>query len=83
MNKPVHPPARFLVLIDAGDGMVARLFDAGHRHIIDIDASSWEVAEMTAARMPAEGADQAEWGRLLEGHSEAQQRAARIYTLDP
>lgn len=83
MNKPVHPPARYLVLIDAGDGMVARLFDAGRRHVIDIDASSWEVAEMTAGRMPAEGADHAEWGSALEGHSDAQLRAARIYTLDP
>ena len=79
MNKP----ARYLVLIEAGDGMVARLFDADRRHVIDFDASSWEVADMTAGRVAADGADHGEWGNALEGHSDAQLRAARVYTLDP
>ena len=83
MNKPAHKPARYLVLIEAGDGMVARLFDADRVHLIDFDASSWEVAEMTAGRVPAEGAGHGDWGSALEGHSEAQLRAARIYALDP
>lgn len=76
-------PARYMVLIEAGDGMVARLFDAGRRQLLEIDASSWEVADMTAGRMPTQGADPGEWGSALEGHSDAQLRAARIYTLDP
>ena len=83
MNKPVHKPARYLVLIEAGDGMVARLFDADRRHLIDFDASSFEVVEMTAGRMPVEGADQAEWRHALDGHGAGQLRAARVYTLDP
>ena len=77
-------PARYLVLIEAGDGMVARLFDAEHRHLLDFDASSWEVADMTAGHMPANGVDrEGAWGSALEGHSEAELRSARIYTLDP
>ena len=76
-------PARYVVLIEAGDGMVARLFDADRAHLIDFDASSWEVADMTAGLLPAEGADHGEWGNALEGHSDAQLRAARVYTLDP
>lgn len=83
MNKPAHKPARYLVLIEAGDGMVARLFDADRRHLIDFDASSFEVVEMTAGRMPVEGADQAEWRHALDGHGADQLRAARVYTLDP
>ena len=79
MNKP----ARYLVLIEAGDGMVARLFDSERSHVIDFDASSWEVAEMTAGRVPVEGADHGEWGGVLEGHSDAQLRSARVYTLEP
>ena len=76
-------PARYLVLIEAGDGMVARMFDADRKHVIDFDASSWEVADMSAGRVPTEGADHGEWGNALEGHSDAQLRAARIYTLEP
>ena len=83
MNKPVHKPARYLVLIEAGDGMVARLFDADRRHVIDFDATSFEVVEMTAGRMPVEGADQAEWHHALDGHAAEQLRAARVYTLEP
>ena len=83
MNKPAHKPARYLVLIEAGDGMVARLFDADRRHLIDFDASSFEVVEMTAGRMPVQGADQTEWRHALDGHDAGQLRAARVYTLDP
>ena len=75
-------PARYLVLIEAGDGMVARLFDAERHHLIDVDASSFEVADMTVGRVPTEGADLADWGHALEGHSGEQLRSARIYTLD-
>lgn len=76
-------PAHYLVLIEAGDGIVARLFDAERRQLLEFDASSWEVADMTAGRVPVQGADHGEWGSALEGHSDAQLRAARVYTLDP
>lgn len=78
----LHKPARYVVLIEAGEGMVARLFDADRKPVGDFDASSWEVADMTAGHVPAEGADPAEWGHALEGHSAAQLRGARVYTLD-
>ena len=78
MNKP----ARFLVLIESGEGMVARLFDAEHAPLGEFDASSFEVAEMTSRNVPTLGADPAVWGAVLGGHSLQQQGAARVYTLE-
>ena len=78
MNKP----ARYLVLIESGEGMVARLFDAGHTALGEFDASSFEVAEMTSRNVPTVGIDAAVWGEALAGHSRQQQNAARVYTLD-
>lgn len=79
MNKP----ARYLVLIESGEGMVACLFDAEHRPVGEFDASSFEVAEMTRGNVPVVGIDPAVWGGALGGHNAQQQGAARIYTLDP
>ena len=79
MNKP----ARFLVLIESGEGMIARLFDAEHAPLGEFDASSFEVAEMTSRNVPSLGIDAAVWGHALDGHSPPQLGAARVYTLDP
>jgi len=79
MNKP----ARYLVLIDTGEGMVARLFDAEHAPLGEFDASSFEVAEMTRRNVPTLGIDAAAWGAALDGHSTEQLAAARVYGLDP
>jgi hypothetical protein len=37
---------------------------------------------MVAGLAPAGGADGPEWDRALQGHSLAERRAARVYTLD-
>lgn len=80
MNKP----ARYLVLIEAsGEGMVARLFDAERAHLGDFDASSFEVADMTAGVVPTQGATDPAWGLALNGHNEAERAAALVYRLDP
>lgn len=79
MNKP----ARYLVLLESGEGMVARLFDAERSPLGEFDASSFEVAEMTSRRVPTIGIDPAAWGHVLEGHSPQQLGAARVYALDP
>lgn len=79
-----NPPARYLVLIEAsGEGMLARLFDAEHRHLGDFDASSFEVADMTAGVVPTQGADDGAWGTALGGHNDRERAAALVYTLDP
>lgn len=79
----MHKPARYLVLIDAGEGLLARLFDAERMPLGEFDASSFEVAEMTSRRVPTTGIDVAAWGPLFDGHSAGQRAAARVYTLDP
>lgn len=77
-----QPPARYLVVIDAGGGMVARLFLATREPVAEFDASSEEVAVMLKGLTPALGAEGGEWDRALQGHSAAERRAAEVYTLD-
>ena len=77
-----QPPARYLVVIDAGGGMVAKLFLATREQVAEFDASSEEVAVMLKGLGPARGADGSDWDRALQGHSTAERRAAEIYTLD-
>lgn len=74
-------PVKYLILIDAVDGPVARLFDGQRGHVIDIDASSEEVAVMTQGLQPAREGQAAVWARALAGHNPAQRAAARVYTL--
>lgn len=79
-----NKPARYLVLIEAsGEGMVARLFDADRRHLGDFDASSFEVADMTAGIVPTPGAEDGVWGSALGGHNDRERAAALVYRLDP
>lgn len=75
-------PARYLVVIDAGGTVIARLFLATRELVAEFDAGTEEAAQMTAGRVPAKGADGPEWDRALEGHSAAERRAADVYTLD-
>ncbi len=75
------PPVKFLVLIEAADGMVARLFDAAHCHVVDFDASTEEVASMIAGQTPDAIGDTPVWSQALAGHSAAQRRAAQVYSL--
>ena len=75
-------PARYLVVIDSGGYVVARLFLDTRELVAEFDAATEEVAQMTAGLVPAKGAHGAEWDRALEGHSAAERRAAEVYTLD-
>lgn len=75
-------PARYLLLIEQAGSMVARLFDADRKHLMDFDATSEEVSVMTSGLRPTKGADARAWGLALQGHSEAERAAALIYTLD-
>jgi hypothetical protein len=76
------PPAKYLVLIESGGSMVARLFDASRRLVTEIDGSSEEVAVMTQGLRSSGQANAPEWVAALRGHSSAERAAAQIFTLD-
>jgi len=75
-------PARYLILIDSGGEMLARLFDAERTQVADIDASSEEVAVMIAGLTPIQGAAEPEWDRPLAGHSFSERELAQVFELD-
>ena len=74
--------AMYLVVIDAGGEMVARMFDAERRQLVEFDASSSEVAVMTHGLMPDRCADEPAWRLALAGHSAIEREQAEVYTLD-
>jgi hypothetical protein len=75
-------PVRYLVLIDAGDGMIARLFLASREPAGEVDAGTEEVAQMTRGLLPERSAAAPEWDQALAGHNPAERAAAEVYTLD-
>ena len=77
-----QPPAKYLVLIDSSGAMTARLFDAKRAPVAEFDASSEEVAVMTAGLTPVKGATGTAWALALAGHNEQERREAEVYTLD-
>ena len=74
--------AKYLVVIDSAGEMVARMFDAARRLLVDFDASSSEVAVMTQGLQPARSAAGREWDGPLGGHSRHEREQADVYTLD-
>jgi hypothetical protein len=78
----MQKPAKYLVVIDSGGEMVARMLDDQRKLIVDFDASSSEVAVMTQGLVPMRGATAAEWNGPLGGHSRSEREAAEVYTLD-
>jgi hypothetical protein len=74
--------ARYLVVIDSGGFVVARLFLDTREQVAEFDAATEEAAQMIAGLLPSMGADGPEWDRALKGHSAAERRAAAVYTLD-
>jgi hypothetical protein len=75
-------PSRYLVVIDSGGFVLARLFLETREQVAEFDAGTEEAAQMMAGLVPTKGADGPEWDRALEGHSAAERRAADVYTLD-
>ncbi|MFN3295264.1 hypothetical protein [Caldimonas sp.] len=78
----MQAPAKYLLIIEHSGAMVARLFDRERRHLLDFDASSEEVAVMTAGLQPSVGALGNEWGLALAGHNEQERQTAQVYVLD-
>ena len=81
-HTPLQPPARYLVVIDSGGYMVARLFLETREQVAEFDAAVEEVAAMTLNLAAKTGAQGAEWDRALQGHSAAERAGAQVYTLD-
>jgi len=77
-----RPRSRYLVVIDSGGFMVARLFLESREQVAEFDASTEEVAQMIGHLSPRDGASDAAWDRALAGHSAAERAGARVYVLD-
>lgn len=75
-------PARYLVVIDSGGSVVARLFLDTRELVAEFDAGAEEASHMTAGLVATKGADGTEWDSALAGHSADERRAANVYTLD-
>ena len=80
--QPHRKPARYLVVIDAGGSMIARLFLETREQVAEFDAAVEEVSAMTHGLVPQFGALGSEWDRALQGHSAAERAAAKVYTLE-
>ena len=81
-NGTHRPPARYLVIIDAGGEQVARLFDAQRAQVAEFDAGTEEVAVMAKGLAPQTGAGGSDWDHALASHSATERAAADIYLLD-
>jgi hypothetical protein len=79
---PHRKPVRFLVVIDSGGTMVARLFLDSLELVTMFDAAVAEVSAMTNGLVPSVGALGPEWELALQGHSADERAGAQIYTLD-
>ncbi|HEY1090115.1 MAG TPA: hypothetical protein VGE47_03410 [Burkholderiaceae bacterium] len=77
----LRPPARFLVLIDSGGYMVARLFSAERIQLAEFDGSTEETAQMIIGLPAGSSAAAADWDRALQGHSAAERAQGLVYTL--
>jgi hypothetical protein len=81
-DTPTRKAARYLVVIESGGAMTARLFIDTREPVGEFDASTEEVTVMTRGLAPTLGADGPEWDHALAGHSASERQAARVYTLD-
>lgn len=74
-------PVRYLMVINAGGSMIARLFLETREMVTEFDAAVEEVARMTSGLVPQVGALGAEWDRALPSHSADERATAEIYTI--
>ncbi|MBV8122807.1 MAG: hypothetical protein JOY60_05165 [Burkholderiaceae bacterium] len=77
----MRKPARYLVVIDSGGYMVARLFLDNGEQVAELDASTEEVTQMTIGLTAAKSATDPAWDRALQGHSAVERAGADVYTL--
>ena len=75
-------PVRYIVVIDSGGSMVARLYLNTREMVGGFDAAVEEISGMTKGLVPELGALGSEWDTALQGHSDAERASAKIYTLE-
>jgi hypothetical protein len=78
---PHRAPVRYLVVIDAGGAMVARLYLATRELVNECDASSAEIAALTVGLAPKVGTLEPEWDAALKGYNLLERAGAEVYTL--
>jgi hypothetical protein len=81
-DAPMRKATKYLVVIESGGYVLARLFVDTREQVGEFDASTEEVTVMTHGLVPTVGADGPEWDQALAGHSPIERREARVYTLD-
>jgi len=81
-QTPTRKASRYLIVIESGGYVVARLFTDSREQVAEFDASTEEVTVMTQGLVPAVGAGGPEWDQALAGHGTSERSAARVYTLD-
>lgn len=88
---PVPPPhehtdvrdaVRYVVLIESGGHVIARLFLADRTQVAEFDGGAEEVAMMTHELLSSEGASGSEWDHALGGHSAEERAQASVFTLE-
>ena len=73
---------RYVVVIESGGSMIARLHLETRQQVAEIDAAVEEVSSMIKGVAPQVGAIGPEWDQALQGHSASERSAAKVYTLD-
>lgn len=81
-NTSPRAPTRYLVVIDSGGYMIARLFLESREQVAEFDASTEEVAQMIRQLQARGDAGDPQWDHALAGHSAAERAAARVYVLE-
>lgn len=81
-NQTVHrEPTKYLVVIPAAEGPIAKLLLANREQAAELDANTEEATSMTRGLTAVVGATGPEWDQALSGHSAAERAAAKIYTF--
>lgn len=80
--SPRRQPVRYVVVIESGGSMVARLYLVTREQVAEFDAAVEEVSSMIKGVAPQVGAIGPEWEQALQGHSAVERSAAKVYTLD-
>lgn len=81
IHQQYRQVTRYLVVIDAADRAVARLFQADRTQVAEFDAGTEEVVELIKTAPSSTGASGPEWDRALAGHSAAERANATVYEL--
>jgi hypothetical protein len=74
-------PVKYLVLIESGGGMLAKLFLESRELSMECDAAAAEVASMTADLTPEIGACAPAWDAALCAFDPKTRASAEIFTL--